>query len=119
VPDPDPRPEVVRDLLVARLNPAAAPVDARPEERALAQVMHRQVVESLQDAGVIPRPRTLMDVPLFELGVAAAVYGTLHRYVRLHGQKPITDVLKICTPEEAEWVTSLLRVAGYLPEESP
>jgi hypothetical protein len=114
---PDPRPEVVRDLLVARLDPAAAPVDATPAERTIAQVMHGQVVQDLQDQGVIPRPRTILDVPLFELGIAAAVYGTLHKYVRLHGQKPISAVLKIATAEEAEWVTSLLRAAGYMPPE--
>jgi hypothetical protein len=115
---PDPRPEVVRELLVARLDLDAPPVDATPAERTLANVMHRHVIEHLRDAGVIPRPRTILDVPLFELGIAAAIFDTLSRYVRLHGQKPISDVLKIATPEEAEWVTSLLRAAGYLPEET-
>jgi hypothetical protein len=118
VPDSDPRPEVVRELLVARLDSDAPPVDATPAERTVAQVMHGHVVEHLREAGVIPRPRTILDVPLFELGIAAAVYGTLQRYVRIHGQKPISDVLKIATVEEAEWVTSLLRAAGYLPEDT-
>ena len=82
--------------------------------------MHRQVVERLQETGVIPRPRTLLDVPLFELGIAAAVFNTLQRYVRIHGQRPVSDVLKIATPEEAQWVTSLLRAAGYpVPEDEP
>jgi hypothetical protein len=118
VSEPDPRPEVVRELLVARLDLDAPPVDATPAERTVAEVLHGHVIEHLQDAGVVPRPRTILDVPLFELGIAAAIYSTLQRYVRLHGQKPISDVLKIATPQEAEWVTSLLRAAGYLPEET-
>jgi hypothetical protein len=118
VPDPDPRPEVVERLLVARLDPAAPHVDATPAERTVAEVMHGHVVEHLREQGIIPRPRTILDVPLFELGIAAAVFDTLGRYVRIHGQRPVSDVLKIATQDEAEWVTSLLRAAGYpVPED--
>jgi hypothetical protein len=36
-------------------------------------------------------------VPLAELGIAAAVYITLSRFVRLHGDRPVGDVLKLAT----------------------
>jgi hypothetical protein len=118
VPDPNPRPEVLEKLLAARVDPSAPHIDATPAERAAVEVWHRQAIGLLQDQGIIPRERTLLDVTLFELEAAAGIYHVLRRYSPTYGYRPLSDVLKVAAPEQVHLVVLLLQALGYpVPEE--
>jgi hypothetical protein len=118
----EPRLEVARRLAELRvLAPDRDPTELVPDAtqgevllaRQMAENVARGAVELLQDAHLLGRPRTVLDMTPRELMALAAIYEQVRPWLRKVDDRPLSDVLKVVPPRIAENVAALTHWAGW------
>jgi hypothetical protein len=116
------RPEVLAGLTRARglsTEQGDALLDATPAERdAASRILLEQTRDMLEQAGLLPAQRSILDIDLRRVTSLAAVYGIVSRWWDQPGyrERPLGDVLKVIPADLADQVHSFLVVGGWLVE---
>jgi hypothetical protein len=71
------------------------------------------VAQNWQEAGVLGRPRTVLDLTSRELLALAMIHQQVRSWLRKTDDRPLSDVLKVVPPRVAENVAYLMNWAGW------
>jgi hypothetical protein len=119
------RPEILTGLTrPSGLSPTQgdALLDATPAERlAASRLLLERSRELLQQAGVLPPSRSVLDVGYGQLQALAAVFVVADRWWNQPGlvDRSLGDLCKVIPAGEADQIMRILRWAGFLPPEPP
>jgi hypothetical protein len=124
VTDEQLRPESISRLTTTRVSSelAAAVADATPTEREVAsRILLDQAREILEQAGVIPRAGTVLDLSLRHATALAGTYAAVGRTWRAPGNagKRLGVLLKVVSPEEAQLAAAWLAWGGLVEYHPP
>jgi hypothetical protein len=119
------RPEVLADLTQARRlssEQGNALLDATPAERAAAsRLLLERTRDLLEQAGVLPAQRSVLDLDHNRVVALAGAYGIAARYWNQPGWRDRTlgDLLKVIPADQAALIHRFLVLGGWLTEIPP
>jgi hypothetical protein len=119
------RPEVLADLTRARglsTTQGDALLDATPAERdAASRLLLERTRDMLEQAGVLPPTRSILDISYGQMSALAAVFVAADTWWNQPGyrERSLGDLAKVLPVDEAERIMQILRWAGFLPAEIP